>query len=537
MGLLKKISLGISFILLAAFIIMTIVVNMKAVKSSNDIVNSTLSVVQKNQTKSDELLRHNLTGLIKKLDATDKTIKKIVLDLYDTSYQTLVNSTANQILPMIENFDFDSANDIVSKLQKSSDAITWIQYSTSATPKSSDIYTFGKKATDNSKIYSQELKSDFSFVNIKLQVSLQGLQSVANIKKIFKGIDSDNQKLLGQITKLGQNAISEASQFAHLTAKQNNQSLIGWIIGMMASMLVVIVLVLAFFIKQWVTKPLHEIAGNLQSSSTQVESSSNEIAEASVRLADGSSEQAAALEETSSTIEEISAMTNQNANNTSQAEALMKTVANTLSETKKEIFELTDAMNQITKASDETSKINKIINDIAFQTNLLALNAAVEAARAGEAGAGFAVVADEVRNLAMRAGEVAKNSETVIESTTNTIGHGSKITTRVNDSFTNLDELLAKVKSMIFEISGASNEQDKGIKQINSAIAGQRQIVQQNAADTDIFANTAKEMDNQTAELYEMVNALTTLLAGGQQHESPIRQLEAIEPEEQQLLA
>ena len=79
------------------------------------------------------------------------------------------------------------------------------------------------------------------------------------------------------------------------------------------------------------------------------------------------------------------------------------------------MVELTESMKEITTASEETAKIIKTIDEIAFQTNLLALNAAVEAARAGEAGAGFAVVADEVRNLAMRAADAAKNTANLIE--------------------------------------------------------------------------------------------------------------------------
>ena len=92
------------------------------------------------------------------------------------------------------------------------------------------------------------------------------------------------------------------------------------------------------------------------------------------------------------------------------ANALMKEADQVVTKANETMGELTRSMSQISDASEETSKIIKTIDEIAFQTNLLALNAAVEAARAGEAGAGFAVVADEVRNLAMRAAEAAKNT-------------------------------------------------------------------------------------------------------------------------------
>ena len=107
---------------------------------------------------------------------------------------------------------------------------------------------------------------------------------------------------------------------------------------------------------------------------------------------------------------------------------------------------MTVSMEGIKNASEETSKIIKTIDEIAFQTNLFALNAAVEAARAGEAGAGFAVVADEVRNLAMRAAEAARTTADMIEGTVTKVKVGAEIVNSTNTSFDEVEEFTDKAE-------------------------------------------------------------------------------------------
>ena len=206
-------------------------------------------------------------------------------------------------------------------------------------------------------------------------------------------------------------------------------------------------------------------------------------------LSEAASAQASSLEETSSSLEEMTSMVKQAAANTTEANNLMTTGQLIIKKANVSMNELTESMKDIAVGSEETQKIVKTIDEIAFQTNLLALNAAVEAARAGEAGSGFAVVASEVRNLAMRAAEAAKNTSTLIEDIVKKIRKGGNLVGVTNESFQEITESSTKVVRLIGEIASASQEQSNGIDQINRAVADMNSLTQQYAAGAEELAS------------------------------------------------
>jgi methyl-accepting chemotaxis protein len=217
------------------------------------------------------------------------------------------------------------------------------------------------------------------------------------------------------------------------------------------------------------------------------------------------------LEETSSSLEELSSMTKLNADNARQADSLMKESRQLVDKATVLMSDLNNSMDDIAKASDETSKIIKTIDEIAFQTNLLALNAAVEAARAGQSGAGFAVVADEVRNLAMRAAEAAQSTSALIAGTTDKIGQGGDLVAQANEAFNAVVENATKVASLVGEIAAASSEQANGIEQLNQAMAAMDNVTQNNAAKSEETASASQQLYAQADQMKAIVQDLIDL--------------------------
>ncbi|MDG4474751.1 methyl-accepting chemotaxis protein [Thiovibrio frasassiensis] len=273
----------------------------------------------------------------------------------------------------------------------------------------------------------------------------------------------------------------------------------------------ILMLLVGLAINRKISGSLQRVVAILSETSSQVHASASAIAEAGQVLADGASEQAAGIEETSSSMEEMSSQTKRNAENSAEAEGVMRETAKVISLASQSMGELTASMGEISAASEQTSKIVKTIDEIAFQTNLLALNAAVEAARAGEAGAGFAVVADEVRNLAMRAAEAARNTAELIEGTVEKVRGGSALVGKTSEEFGKVSAHIGKVDSLMSEIHTASDEQAKGISQINQAIGQMDQVIQQVAANAEEAAGHSEELGGQTEVLQIVVLELAAL--------------------------
>ncbi len=309
----------------------------------------------------------------------------------------------------------------------------------------------------------------------------------------------------------------ESAQSGVRSANVNARTVVALIV---VSIIIGVILALGFglFLSSSISKALNRIIAGLSSGSEQVSSAANQVSASSQQMAEGANEQASSLEEVSSSLEESSSMVKQNADNASQANSLMEDTKKRVEQGDASIKKVGLAISEIKNSSDQTAKIVKTIDEIAFQTNLLALNAAVEAARAGDAGKGFAVVAEEVRNLAQRSAEAAKNTAALIEESQKNAEKGVTVSEEAALAVKGISESALKVAGLINEISAASKEQAQGIDQINTAVAQMDKVTQANASNAEESASASEELSAQAKELSDMVKELVTIVEGRAVH-------------------
>jgi methyl-accepting chemotaxis protein len=250
---------------------------------------------------------------------------------------------------------------------------------------------------------------------------------------------------------------------------------------------------------------LAETIGEIRRSADTIALASSEIASGNMDLSSRTESQASSLEETSASMEELTSTVKQNADNAVQANQLVMSASKVAEQGGHVVSKVVQTMDTINSSATRIVDIISVIDGIAFQTNILALNAAVEAARAGEQGRGFAVVASEVRNLAQRSASAAKEIKELINTSVENINKGSALVAEAGSTMDKVVESVSRVTEIMASITDASREQSTGIGHVGQAITDMDSVTQQNAALVEEAAAAAANMQDQAANLAQLV--------------------------------
>jgi len=191
-----------------------------------------------------------------------------------------------------------------------------------------------------------------------------------------------------------------------------------------------------------------------------------------------------------------------------------------------DIHKANERLQDIGKVISDINSKTAVINDIVFKTQLLSFNASIEAARAGQHGRGFAVVAEEVGNLAELSGTAAREIESLLEESNRKVkdtleliqvrvGEGNRVSHSALEAFTGISKNIEEINSQGQSINDATQQQEIGVQQSNSAMKQMDVSAQINSTASNQAFNTSENLKSQSEELKNVISDLVQLISGG----------------------
>lgn len=307
-----------------------------------------------------------------------------------------------------------------------------------------------------------------------------------------------------------------------------------------------------------VSKDLSFVTGRVIDGIKKINRLTDDITKHSHSLSVSTDQQATCMEQTSATMVEIGAMVKRNSDDALSSSDVANKSFEEVREGVSQIKEMTqslsiidesnekllsqieagnDKMSEITNIIQEIGEKTQVINDIVFQTKLLSFNASVEAARAGEHGKGFAVVAEEIGNLATMSGNAADEIYTMLENSVATVNQvtqeqkiemdklisankeniesGVVIGHQCEEFLGHILNSMDELKSNVEKITLASEEQARGVQEVNIAIGEVDEATQVNSTIANGTSKISKDLENNVESFKLVVDELKELSGNG----------------------